>query len=472
MLIVLFTLVLLGYVLIQNYTLDQQLAEGLKFSSMYDDAYAEAELTWQSNVKSWRKSVEDPEKYLGHTVSLDTAKATLFVAEAKVIECQKLQQAYRNLTAELEKKDREAIASARMEVAEGQCSSYLYSNEHYDSWVEAMPDYSQGISERIADLRSYDNYLNTEMEYNAAQLQFLELVDVEGSDAPISSADMTGANALYQIMNQILPILLPVYIVLLCHDTISGERRDGSEALVLLQPIDRKRIYLMKYAANCLMTIAAVAFPLLLVIILASVMNGEGSWSYPMLMDIAGLTGFDALPLLTEAYEETLRMFNDYGFVEQYAMGLSAYSPWDISRSLLMAIPNPMLKYVPLGSYLLWSVPLWLLNSCWLTALTQLISSVFHARTGSISALALIVAGVCFCAPSGHNVSFLMRLIPFFYLNPLKQLTGIGASTVLTGEIVTLATCLICSAVGVMLYGRISHHRSNIRKGGSRYAED
>lgn len=191
-----------------------------------------------------------------------------------------------------------------------------------------------------------------------------------------------------------------------------------------------------------------------------------------MLMDIAGLTGFDALPLLTEAYEETLRMFNDYGFVEQYAMGLSAYSPWDISRSLLMAIPNPMLKYVPLGSYLVWSVPLWLLNICWLTALTQLISSVFHARTGSISALALIVAGVCFCAPSGHNVSFLMRLIPFFYLNPLKQLTGIGASTVLTGEIVTLATCLICSAVGVMLYGRISHHRSSIRKGGSRYAED
>lgn len=145
--VILYTLVLLGYVLVQQQKLDQQLVDELRLSSAYDDAYAKAELYWQSSADSWRKSVNDPDKYLGHTVSLDTAKATLFVAEAKVIECRMLQQAYRNLTVALEKTDRSAIAQARLEVAKAQCFSYGYANEHYDSWAEAMPDYGVGVSE-------------------------------------------------------------------------------------------------------------------------------------------------------------------------------------------------------------------------------------------------------------------------------------------------------------------------------------
>lgn len=454
LLVILYTLILFGFVLIQRQTLDRQVADELRLSSSYDDAYAKSEMYWQSSADSWRKSVDDPEKYLGHTVSLDTAKATLFVAEAKVIECRMLQQAYRNLTAALEKTNRSAIAQARLEVARAQCFSYGYSNEHYDSWADAMSDYGVGVSERIADFRSYANYSRAETAYMQNELAFLERVAKGGGAAAISSADMTGANALYQIMRRVLPWLLPLYIALLLHDAVSGERASGAERLLLLQPVGRGRIYLVRYAVNCVFAMGAVILPLIAVFAAACLLNGPGSWSYPMLADVKGLMGFDALPLHTDEYAKALELHSDYGFVEQYAMGFSPYSPWDASRSLLMATPNPALEYVPLGEYLLMSLPLWLLNICWMTALVQIASCLCRDWSGSIGA-ALLLAGGCLAYPQPDgNMSLLARMPPPLYLRPFEQLSGIGASTVLMGEIVALETCAILAAAGALCYCR------------------
>lgn len=48
LLVILYTLILFGFVLIQRQTLDRQVADELRLSSSYDDAYAKSEMYWQS----------------------------------------------------------------------------------------------------------------------------------------------------------------------------------------------------------------------------------------------------------------------------------------------------------------------------------------------------------------------------------------------------------------------------------------
>lgn len=183
-----------------------------------------------------------------------------------------------------------------------------------------------------------------------------------------------------------------------------------------------------------------------------------------MLADLDGLTGFDALPLYAGEYAKALEMHSDYGFVEQYAMGFSPYSPWDAGRSLLLATPNPALAYVPLGEYLLMALPLWLMNVCWLTALVQLVSCACRDRGSSIGTAILMAAGcLAYPQPDG-NVGVLARLQMLMYLRPFDQLSGVGASTVLTGELAALGAFAILAAIGAGAYCRRGGWRKIRRK--------
>lgn len=309
-----------------------------------------------------------------------------------------------------------------------------------------------------------------EAYYFAAQKAYYEELEVSGAKPIISLYDMSAFHFLYRFLTTLFPTVVLIAAFLLLSDTMSSEKDTGSYKFLLLQPISRGKVLLVKILAGMLYAAAVTLVLLLAAFLLTGLLNGFGSPNYPVLSDADGLVSFDAAK--SNYYAEIERMqyngiYNSlnmrvdraYSTFETLGdglhLGVSPFSPvesvensggWRGYRGSALAAPAKDLSVVPMWNVLLQSlVPLaffFLLVSCAAVCISA------FSYSGVLSLILCALAGIC--------------LIPLVSVpgSPLQTagaallVSGLSGQTALTASLASFGASLVLYGAAVLGFRR------------------
>ena len=207
-----------------------------------------------------------------------------------------------------------------------------------DIWETNLYGYSanllHGISQSTYKQNStFLNYLNDNQIYQPNSL-------------PLDNA----VYQLYQFIDYILPLFLPICILLFTHNIVSKEKSQGTLKFVLQQPFQRKNILLTKISSTTLIIFSILVGILLFTFTRSAFSSGVGSTRYPI---VASETTPNSFLLYKENYVSLSDFFKYAALVIvitllfYIALGtfLSVISPNEIISFFLSAI-IAVLSYV------------------------------------------------------------------------------------------------------------------------------
>lgn len=97
-----------------------------------------------------------------------------------------------------------------------------------------------------------------------------------------------------EFMSNSIGLFIPLLVMIISTDIVSGERADGTIKLLLTRPIRRWKILLSKYLALLLFISLVVLFVAILAYLIAGLVFGYAGWSMPMLTGfMSGQEGLD-----------------------------------------------------------------------------------------------------------------------------------------------------------------------------------
>lgn len=108
-----------------------------------------------------------------------------------------------------------------------------------------------------------------------AQLQY-------SIDNNINPVDSSAAKFAGKFMEQAIFMFIPLLIIMLAADTVSGEAANGTIKLLLTRVVPRWKILLSKYLALAMMEIVVLAMALAASIIVSGLFFGYGGWMEPV----------------------------------------------------------------------------------------------------------------------------------------------------------------------------------------------
>jgi len=331
--------------------------------------------------------------------------------------------------------------------------------------------------------------------FNCVRVNFIDHI-VENNIHYLYRNEMTGFNFLYQAMLQFLPYIALIFVFLTICDVFTRENESGSYKFLLLQPISRTNIYLIKLLAAVLIASLMLILPLLLLFLLFGIMNGFGSPNYPVLVHADSY--FTLNPLQNNLFVNERRGFlfydssyfgsvqnvshHGYGYIpENASLGISTYSVVDetqhnISRDdpyyhilVLLSnrrdwtpwqayttafIPDPELIHMGMLAALAMTLPLYLALLLFAASLSALIGVIAQNSTVSLTVSTLTGAvALLFSAPI-RRMEITQRLNPYVYTNPLNIINGLGSTTALTGVLVLVGAAIILAVIGARVFSR------------------
>jgi ABC-2 type transport system permease protein len=151
--------------------------------------------------------------------------------------------------------------------------------------VEATSDWKNVLQQQLIDIkgRMDSPYLDDErrasMRVRAEQMQFY-------LDKDINPLDVSAIAFSTKFIEQSLFFLLPLLMIILSADIVSGELSGGTVKLLLVRGVPRWKILLSKYITILLLEALVMFFVLLLSIGVSGIFFGYGGWTTPV------VTGF------------------------------------------------------------------------------------------------------------------------------------------------------------------------------------
>lgn len=101
-------------------------------------------------------------------------------------------------------------------------------------------------------------------------------------DHNMNTVDLTSANFTTKIISQGMSLFLPLLMVLLSADLVSGEMGDGTIKFLLVQGVPRWKILLSKYIALLSLETVVLFFSFIFSILVSGVIFGYGGWMEPV----------------------------------------------------------------------------------------------------------------------------------------------------------------------------------------------
>lgn len=290
----------------------------------------------------------------------------------------------------------------------------------------------------------------TEMrDYSQAQWEFL--VYCRDNDIPlVYENEMTGFNFMYQAMNKLLPFVVMFIILASLSDIFSSENRYGSYKFLLFQPFSRVKVYFAKLIASVMASIIMIFAPLIVVFLAVGFINGFGSPQYPVLYQSDSYISFEALPNSWnhEVQPGWFELENNPTRVRY--IGITPYSSWKNYQSAF--VPHPSLEYWGMLTFMLSCLPLYLALFIFAAAVSAFFSVLTQRDVVSIALCVVISLGGVLTSVPLDNISWLERLNPFLYLNPVPILNGIGSTTALTGMLLLLAISALIIVISLLIF--------------------
>ena len=101
-------------------------------------------------------------------------------------------------------------------------------------------------------------------------------------DHNMNTVDLTSANFTTRIISQSMSLFLPLLMILLAADLVSGEMGDGTIKFLLVQGIPRWKILLSKYIVLLGLEAVVLFFSFIFSILISGILFGYGGWMEPV----------------------------------------------------------------------------------------------------------------------------------------------------------------------------------------------
>jgi ABC-type transport system involved in multi-copper enzyme maturation permease subunit len=283
-------------------------------------------------------------------------------------------------------------------------------------------------------------------------------------------SEMTGFNFVYQIMRQLLPLIILVIVFMAIGDVFTSDNNSGSYKFLLLNPISRTKVFLAKIASAFSIAFVMIFVPLILSGIIMGAINGAGSANYPIMVQGDAFSSFVPLPnnlatdtrtgyVTGETFFGTFRFrlgsfnFTGAGYIpENPALGLTRFSSHAPYANFFT--PHENLTFTPMLSIMLMTLPLYALLILTAVAFLALMSVISQRSLPTIIICLLIGMGALAFPSPEADLSLLARLNPFAYINPVNILNGLGSTTMLTGIVVLAGISAIFLTAGILIFRR------------------
>lgn len=257
---------------------------------------------------------------------------------------------------------------------------------------------------------------------------------------PIGRYHMDSFTFIYHYLNEIVPLLLGLLILIMVFDSINHQWSNGGLKLILTQPFSRKKYLLAKGIIGVLHTLFILLIPVIVISLGLGITGGFDNYNYPVLFLEGGFTSFNPLANTLERDIET------FG-VRHQSLGISMYT-----HSQSEGI-DPRLTLIPLYQFLILTVFLLILSVIFYVALNILISSTTKNKIVGFSIAGLItLAGIAISQRWVHGDKY--NLSPFTMNNPVRILNGTYNVTALTAVIVLCLAILLVIIANVGYFQR------------------
>lgn len=147
--------------------------------------------------------------------------------------------------------------------------------------VTAITDWKSIVEQQILDYKArldspyQDEDRRVQSRVRMEQAQF-------NLDNNINTADLTAANFTTKIISQSMSLFLPLLMILLAADLVSGEMGEGTIKFLLVQGIPRWKILLSKYIALLGLETVVLFFSFVFAILVSGILFGYGGWTGPV----------------------------------------------------------------------------------------------------------------------------------------------------------------------------------------------
>ena len=147
--------------------------------------------------------------------------------------------------------------------------------------VTAIMDWKSVVGQQILD-----NKARVDSPYQDEDRRVQARVRMEQSqfnlDNNINTVDLTAANFTTKIISQSMSLFLPLLMILLAADLVSGEMGGGTIKFLLVQGIPRWKILLSKYIALLGLETVVLFFAFVFSILISGLLFGYGGWWEPV----------------------------------------------------------------------------------------------------------------------------------------------------------------------------------------------
>jgi len=332
---------------------------------------------------------------------------------------------------------------------------------------------------RWGDGRPRDSFIRTRLgdvpvdhplrlEYYLAKQRFSQHF-VDNDILFLYESEMRGFNFTYQVMRQIFPLVMLFIVFMAVGDVFTSDNRTGSYKFLLVNPVSRWKVFIAKWLASCVIAITIIFTPLVLMGLGVGIVNGFGSWNYPILTQAGAFSSFTPIPnniwfdqrvghfIGFFVYFFDLPVYftnNGLAYAAAHpSMGLTAYSSPHIGYLYLFS-HHHTLQHTPMVAVLAMALPIFLLLIMLAAAASALLSVILQRDMPTlIIGLVLSLGVILFPAPI-RSVSVVARLNPFMYTNPINILNGLGSTTALTGVVVLAGWSVLFIAAGMLIFTR------------------
>jgi ABC-type transport system involved in multi-copper enzyme maturation permease subunit len=362
-----------------------------------------------------------------------------------------------------------------MEISDRTAEIYFFNNmrltEHerylftYDLYGVAINPYGNEIARGRPPVPY--NYVER-IAYHQAHREFTQYF-VDNNIPHLYESEMRGLNFAYQVMRQILPMVMLFIVLVSISDVFTSDNQWGSYKFLLTNPVSRAKVFFIKLVSACSIAFVMVFGPVAVLVVILSVINGFGPVNYPILTQWDAFTSLTALPnnlaadreignfvgRWTSLFSLELDFINNgLAYIREHpSLGLTSYSSYRPVVYYLFP-PHPDLRYTPMLRVIFMSLPLYMLLILAASALSAMLSAFFQRGIPVVIISVTASLGVVFFPAPESDAGMLTRLSPYFYTNPVNILNGLGSTTALTGVFVLAGWSVLFIGAGLLLFAR------------------
>ena len=257
-------------------------------------------------------------------------------------------------------------------------------------------DWKKLAEQQLIDLKNrLDSHYMDENHKSSLRVRIEQLqYNIENDMNPL---DSSSAKFTTRFMEQAIFLFLPLLVLILSADLVSGESSSGTIKLLVARSVPRWKILLSKYLCLTMMEIVVLFFTLLISIVISGTFFGFGGWMVPTATGFKVLAGqLDTSEVMNVPQWHYALMVYSLAFYVALTVGSISFMISVIVKTTAASI-GIMMSTLVAGSFLSYFLSDWQLTRYMYMVhlrLTDYMSGHFQAIEGMSMAFSVTVLGV------------------------------------------------------------------------------